>query len=355
MKRKVFSFLLLSSVGLLLLPVWNVMQSNEKGVAIDTLYRFDVLESLLSRQLYDFGISLDPENVIIGKQGWLYLGDFSRDVLTTKRRGVDEQAISYADKFTQWVSAWAGATQAPLYVLISPDKSTIYSEFLPDWATLSDTTILDLILNKNMASITSPKANLLAEKSANTTLYFQTDTHWNALGSWIAYKHWAEKISQHQQLFFLTDKDMIKQEHSKRPGGDLSRYLRLKHYLQDETVRVRFNSRLKTTIELVNFDTGQLIKISKNKALTTPKSPLLVKSSNALNEKKVLWLRDSFGKALSPLMAMTFSETLQIDYRLLNKNKKMMNRLLEEYQPDLILLSVVERNLTWATFNDLPD
>ena len=42
--------------------------------------------------------------------------------------------------------------------------------------------------------------------------------------------------------------------------------------------------------------------------------PLLVKSADSLNNKKVLWLRDSFGIGMSSLMAASFSDVLQSNW-----------------------------------------
>jgi hypothetical protein len=78
----------------------------------------------------------------------------------------------------------------------------------------------------------------------------------------------------------------------------------------------------------------------------------LVKSKNALNHKRVLWLRDSFGTAMEPYMAATFSETLQIHYKWVTP--EMFARLVNSYKPDYVFITVVERAARKPWFTNLP-
>jgi len=80
--------------------------------------------------------------------------------------------------------------------------------------------------------------------------------------------------------------------------------------------------------------------------------PLLVRSKHALNHRKVLWLRDSFGTALSPFMAATFTETLQIHYAALEP--ETLAGLVETYRPDYVFLTVVERDARGEWFRKPP-
>ncbi|MNN72234.1 hypothetical protein D3C81_1882500 [compost metagenome] len=91
-----------------------------------------------------------------------------------------------------------------------------------------------------------------------------------------------------------------------------------------------------------DFDTMKQVSSGDNIQVNAPQKPLLVRSEKALNHKRVLWLRDSFGSAISPLMAATFSETLQIHHQW--TNPKVIAELVEKFKPDLVVVTIVERN-----------
>jgi hypothetical protein len=89
-----------------------------------------------------------------------------------------------------------------------------------------------------------------------------------------------------------------------------------------------------------------------NPQVHTAQRPLLVKSEQALNQKRVLWLRDSFGTAMAPFMAVTFSETLQLHYDA--ANPELFARLVNSFKPDYVFITVVERGARRKRFGSLP-
>ncbi|MFZ4215766.1 hypothetical protein ACOZB2_30905, partial [Pantoea endophytica] len=82
--------------------------------------------------------------------------------------------------------------------------------------------------------------------------------------------------------------------------------------------------------------------------IDSPQENLLIKSPNALNNKKVVWLRDSFGTAMSRLMAVTFSETLQIHHARVTPEK--IKEIILNYKPDYVIVTVVERDSMGKVF-----
>lgn len=84
-------------------------------------------------------------------------------------------------------------------------------------------------------------------------------------------------------------------------------------------------------------------------------SIMRVTSVQALNMKKVLWLRDSFGEALNPFMAVTFQETIQLHWiDALSNGGRLLVDLVERWQPDYVFVTVVERDALSASFSTLP-
>ena len=122
--------------------------------------------------------------------------------------------------------------------------------------------------------------------------------------------------------------------------------------LRDTEVVMEIESKHPIETQQYDFETGNLLMSGGNPQIEAPRHPLLVKSKYALNQKRVLWLRDSFGVAISPYMAATFAETLQLHYAL--ANPVLFAQLVDTYKPDYVFITVVERDARSKWFENLP-
>jgi hypothetical protein len=71
-----------------------------------------------------------------------------------------------------------------------------------------------------------------------------------------------------------------------------------------------------------------------------------MKTPGALNDKKVLWLHDSFGNAMRPFMRATFSEILHIHPDLMPPDK--LSAIVESYKPNYVIVTAVERSFIYS-------
>ena len=138
-----------------------------------------------------------------------------------------------------------------------------------------------------------------------------------------------------------------------RAGGDLAGFLRLTASLADSEPKI---NALNLPVETIQFDfyTKKILHQGGNPPVGSPTEPLLVVSKRALNEKKVLWLRDSFGTAMSPLMAATFSDVVQLHWGEALKPSGKFVQLVEEWKPDYVFFTVVERGARDPIFTAHP-
>lgn len=81
--------------------------------------------------------------------------------------------------------------------------------------------------------------------------------------------------------------------------------------------------------------------------------PVLVHAEGALNQARLLWLRDSFGTALSPYMSATFSDVLQVHWAT-GLAPGALDDMVSRWRPDHVLVTVVERGARNAAFAALP-
>lgn len=364
MKSKTIIFIWFAIVILAIIPVFNIIgMGGAKKITSwnrSSLYSFDFSLPFINNFFYKFGISTNPNQVVIGKNDWLYLGDQYSKTVSVKRLGSTIESTHAAKKIgmaTKSWDLWLKSKGVLAYkIMLGPDKDTIYPEFLPDWAKPAVNSVTNTLLANSSQNIyVDTRFALKSAKSLfSEPLYYKTDTHWNSLGAWVAFNVLAMDMARFDsKLKLLSEEQVNISEIKKRNGGDLSVFLRLNAQLVDTEVIIHIdNKKFPIETEQYDFDSGHLIFSGQNPNINSPKSPILVKSKNALNRKKVLWLRDSFGTSVSPFMSATFSEVLQLHY---NKvNPEYFTKLVDIFHPDYVFITVVERDSLSVLFQRLP-
>ena len=352
-------------LALTVVPVINLKLGNhtkERGKewwSRSVLYNFDFALPYLSRFFYPLGISIDPNQVIIGKDDWLYLGDEYAKTITVSRRGANFKDVKAARNIglaTKSWEQWLKLKGVSLYrVVIGPNKSTVYPEFLPDWVQPVTNSVTDMLLtNVRQGLYVDARPALIAAKSQfSEPLYYKTDTHWNNLGAWVAFRTFTMELAHTEVgLRWLSEQQISVSKVNERSGGDLAKFLWMREMLWDSEVTIEIASEHPIETEQYDFETGHLTFSGGNPTVGAPKHPLLVKSKHALNQKRVLWLRDSFGSAMAPFMAATFTETLQLHYD--ETDPARFARLVDNYKPDYVFITVVERGALGGWFENLP-
>lgn len=363
MKKRVFIFVWTVLAGLLIAPLVNVLQHPgvdlNKWLEKKNLYNVDFAAAWSNFLLYQLGISTHPNQVVIGLDGWLYLGDNYAQTRTVTRNGVTTTDLINSQKISAANRAWGnwlrnkGVQLFP--VMVGPNKASIYPEHLPVWAKPASTSATDaLIASTEPNGYIDLKAPLLAAKTAHRqTLYYRTDTHWNSLGAGVAFLSFARNASRWAtELRWPNETDLRVTSTKSHPGGDLSGFLRIQARVSDTEPFLAYAERGIETRQY-DFDSGQQLGQGGNPKLVTPRTPQLIVSDGALNSRKVLWLRDSFGEALAPLMATTFSQTLQLHWQEALKPGGRFVELVEKWKPDYVVITVVERD-AYANAFSLP-
>ncbi|MDD1005300.1 alginate O-acetyltransferase AlgX-related protein [Pseudomonas sp. TNT2022 ID642] len=355
MKKKIYIFISIVFFTLVFTPLVNIwldaksLKDGTKSLWNKAfLYNIDYALPVLGRVYSYLGVSINPGQVVLGKDGWFFLGDDHAQSITVKRTGVTDenslvvqQVISNQENWEHWFHRH-GVKQ--YRILIGPDKDSVYPEFLPDWAVHSTHQVLSKLLNDSpsLLYVDAITPLLAAKKNQSVPLYFKTDTHWNSLGAWIAFEAFAANLHKSEPGLRWPEPSLGKVMTSHdREGGDLSRFQRIQSVTRDREVALAFHAGPQLDVEEYDYTSGLLVRSGPNTPLDAPQKPLLVSTKGALNDAKVLWLRDSFGISLSPFMAATFSKTLQIHYDQVSSDKLV--ELVNEFKPDYVVFSAVER------------
>ncbi|WP_370977119.1 alginate O-acetyltransferase AlgX-related protein [Enterobacter ludwigii] len=370
MKRYINAFLITAAIGLSVVPAVNIYQgmgafknNSQNEMAwfhYSKLYNLDFTLPYMGYVLYKNGISISPENVVIGKDGWLFLGDRHASVMS-ETRGMKQFNKKRLDNFSEARKSWDKYVReqggSGYFVSIAPNSHTIFREKMPDWASKNKSSPnIKYLLNEEKNDQTLVDLSLsLKDIKGNSMhpIYYKTDTHWNEFGSWYGYKDLQKKIQASiPDLKWLSSNDISFKSNLKN-GGDLSRFIRIQNLLTDIDVRVK----IKTSSKIVVTDyKGNTLRVSDTSDRQEDMSKqLIVHTSNALNDKKVLWLRDSFGVALYPYMNATFSTIMQQHYQDVLTNPEYMKKLITEFKPDLVIITVIERNSLSEYFENAPE
>ena len=370
MKKMSFRFVFAFLLSIAVVPAIN-LSIKIKARQVDrtiwhsaVLYNFDFALPWISSGFYQLGISLAPDQVVIGKKDWLYLGDRYASELSVTRKGasyvdmVGVQKIGVATKaWSDWMHAHGVTT---FKIMLFPSKQTVYPEFLPLWIHPAVPSASDTLLAHAAPDIYFDTRPALKEAKSQMTapLYYKTDSHWNSLAAWIAFTAFTHELQQtEKEMQFYTSRDAKVAAIHQRAGGDLANFLGMATRLHDEEPVINVPGdaqvdRLQIATEQYDFASGKLLASVGNPQVSTPRSAMLIKSKNALNKKRVLWLHDSYGIAVTPYMAATFSETLHLHYEV--TTPEIIANLVAQFKPDFVFISVVERQARMDWFANLP-
>lgn len=266
--------------------------------------------------------SWQTNKVIKGRDGWLF---FKRCGSIRNFQNLDLFSKEELEEITQYIESidnYCKKRNKKFYFVITPDKNKIYGEFYPYSIkkTNPDSKSRAFQLIKYLEENTSikviyPYEALHKEKSKNKPLYFKTDTHWNELGAYVAYKEIMKVINSDNKLKMATIGSISYSKYS----GDLNEML---------TKRLKQKKEIIPSIQVKN---------KSHTCLKTKDKHDVQECQNIYGKQSLLMYRDSFTISLIPLLAETFKHSKYIwDY---SANPQDIDNY------DVIILETVERHL----------
>lgn len=202
---------------------------------------------------------------------------------------------------------------AKFYIFIPPDKTVVYSEFLPEniraKENIQNSRISGLL--KANAKIIYPK-DILIKNKGKGLLYFKTDTHWTYLGAYFGYR---ELMSEIQKDF----------------GDKYLAPLNIERFSKEEYENTKPDLADITDIGHKNTEKSFKYNCLKNEDMS---------------DLRMIVFGDSFLEYLEPFLKCNF------------KNIKFMNsktidmKAVKEFKPDIVILEIVQRNLRQLEIRD---
>ncbi|GEM_PF-442731 len=271
--------------------------------------------------------------VILGKEDWFY---WNKNRLAEDFRGANpmtpiemEHWKAVIEDRQEWLAA-----QGIQHVLgITPEKQTIYPEYLPDHLQahrgITRLTQLEKYLKEHSTvQLIDWKTPLLTEKKKQQ-IYYRTDTHWNFRGGFIAYQTLMDRLTGFfpdivaRPRSFFQERMIVDHD-----GGDLVFLMGLQHiFLEDQPIykpQSLCSGRWKYNIELA--DRGSYAMGCKTQ------------------KRVAVVFRDSYFNFILPFLSEHFGKIIYIWDQY---NHAMARQLIRDIQPDLVIEEILERFLIY--------
>lgn len=299
---------------------------------------------------YDFSRSHTFEKTIISRKGehkigtslawykgkgdWLFLGNqYDNCVAKLKLSKIPPpKELNATKELFSKIAETASSYDIKVILILSPNKSSIYPEFLPDTITPStkkySSFFLDSLKDIPNLTIYDPTDDLLKSKASNGILYYMTDTHWNNKGSFLSYAGFSK-------LLGLPIPEVTFEQSSTVHHGDLI----------DISGMQDFPLHPEDNFDVVWKHTPKLLetRIDHSKQ-TTFGLPSVVTNSNPLSNMYIWVIGDSFTVSLKKYFNATFKEVRYVGHWS-DKLKELPNELVNaEIKPDMIVITRVERS-----------
>jgi peptidoglycan/LPS O-acetylase OafA/YrhL len=268
-----------------------------------------------------------------GKNDWLFLGnqyDSTVAKLKLSNPPSDDIVKQSIKPFTK-IATSAAKYNTNVALIIGPNKSTIYPEYLPDSLIPSPLKYSAFFVNKlkdipNL-SVYDPTNDLLNLKNKEGILYWMTDTHWNNKGAFLSYLGFSNLLN----LPFPA----VEFKQSNTHSGDLISISKLQNFplhVEDNWEVVWKNKSTWTESDIAD------------EQKTAFGSAKVVINSKPLSNKYVWVVGDSFAETLKQYFNATFKEVRYIGHW--GDKLKDLPEILDkaDRKPDLIVVIRVERS-----------
>ena len=315
----------------------------------------EYLYSIRNFIFYKLNISADFSKVVVGRNGWLFLGDYYERVLTKSC-----QNTMSGDELNAWADAFlkrqemVEANGSIFVTFIVPNKHSVYSHVLNIQKACSTNDETDAIFE--VGTHNGVKIfDLRGEVSNGRQTFYKYDSHWNTLGAASAYDYILDSINKMDRDLKLRRASYVLRESSepslRRTGN--AKLLKIENLI-DLTGNVEYEISINNAGKEVseykfvkaNYTDKNFVKnISINDETNESPELTLFENQNAVNRATVLWLRDSFGSAHSHLINATFDKVYVIHYYWLAGPE--LENVIRQIKPQIVMQTVVERQLRY--------
>jgi len=307
--------------------------------------------------LYKKDVSVRPDYLVVGRNGWVFLGDRFQSVVTKSTGGyaVHEPAV-----FERWSSQlkqrqdWLERNGIKSIFVIAPNKHSIYPEKSPPWLAFGLSNVTRKLVDRGVDKgvyLVDPTEAILSEKKNMGWLYNRSDTHWTFPGAFVSYGEVMLQLKDfYPDLKSLTGDDVFFTQKLIRDEG-ITKFLgfpKSQRGIADRVYEYRFSTTIeKYCVSTINeyFIWESACEANEPLSATGDRSRAVqIDNAYALNELSVLIVEDSFGAAPAEYYNRTFTKVWHAHSSFIFTGDRL-KAFVKKYKPDLVIYRIVERNL----------
>ena len=274
--------------------------------------------------------------IVVGRDGWLYSQDenmvdeFVGSSKLTLRQ-LESRRVELEDRRSQL------ATRGIKYLfVISPNKESIYLEYLPGWLQrCSTTTKTDQFVDYMRLHSTVDILDLrpvLRRAREDAPVFYKTDTHWNLMGAFVACEAIISNLSSQFPLLAPASLADFTIQRTNGMGGDIARFGGMLTMIDDNLYSFREKS--PPPDQKYYSPTNQInpLRFGMLPILECP----LITTTNSQRSGCVVIFGDSYTFELVPFLGCHFGKVY-----VLRKNFNLED--IDKFKPDIVIDEKVER------------
>lgn len=258
----------------------------------------------------------NTSKVVIGSDDYLYFGGTVNDY--TGRELMNERELYGASRALFLINEYVESNGGHFVFTIVPNKSTLYPEYMPDrYLPASGNTNFENLVSRLDGIDYLDLYTVLA--SHDEVLYHKWDSHWNNKGAAIAYQALMEHIGL-PYIDYTNEPYQVTRDHR----GDI------------------YNLIFPTLKQMDENITYEREHVYEYRNPVTSTEDLLISTSSPSGQSSLLMFRDSFGNALIPFVADSFTAATfskgtpyNLDFAKMHQQYVVIE-LVERNIPDLI-------------------
>ncbi|GAB6037008.1 hypothetical protein JCM15519_15670 [Fundidesulfovibrio butyratiphilus] len=269
--------------------------------------------------------------VIVGRDGWLFYNMESDLEDWLNLWSVSDEELDSAERILTERRDWLAAQGIAYLVVICPNKTTVYHEFLPTgFHKLGRVPRLDRLRDRLETAgldFLDLRPAMRQAKSVRQA-YWKTDTHWNDWGALVGSAAIVEALRPRFPDMPSIALEDYRPETVVVPGGDLARLM----LLED-----RFTERFEKMVP--NFTPKAKPGPSRGYANPTTYSgrEMVIRETDDPALPNALVFRDSFAKAAIPFLSERFNRSVYIWVH------QFLPDIILAEKPDVVVFEAVER------------
>lgn len=274
--------------------------------------------------------------VLVGKEGWLYTLDnnmldnyFGVSKLTIRQLKYRQQEIE------EHRDALAARGIKYLFV-VSPNKESVYPNYLPDWVRVSGRrTWTDQFLDYMRLHSTVEILDLrpvLGAASKRAPVFYETDSHWNLMGAQAACESIVAELGMGNPGLYLKSPTYLEMSRTNGTGGDIARFAGMLSAVESNLYK--FDRKGPLLGATLFWGTNQMDP--ERFAMLPVPDCALITATNRQSIGRAVIFGDSFSFGLAPFLSNHFSE--------INVIRKSFNlEDVDRIKPDVVIDEKLER------------